>query len=246
MVAFVRGIVTYFRALSFITSRGLSKYFLYSGLIGFAIILLFGGLIYGSAPFISEWLTSIIPWEMDITSAIYKWLSVAFTSVLFFSIFKYLMLIFTAPLMSVLSERVEYELTGEDYPGGKVLHILKEIARGIRINLRNIVREIGVTILLFILSFIPIFSVITGPLIILVQGYYAGFGNHDFWAERHFSYRDTVRFMKSHKGMVAGNGVVYVFLLAIPILGAFIAPPLSTVAATMEGIITLEQEYEDY
>ena len=241
MSNFGNGILAYFNALSFITSRGLSKYFFWSGLIGLGIFFGCASLIYQLIPLISDSLISLIPWEFDMNVNVFNWISIALTSIIFISIFKYLMLIFTAPLMSVLSERVEWEITGKNHNKNAVLNIIPELIRGLRINLRNIIREIFVTLFLLVLGFIPLVGIISGFLIILVQGYYAGFGNHDFWAERHFSYRGTVRFMKNHKGMLAGNGVVYVFLLAIPILGVFIAPPLATVAATMEGLKELDR-----
>ncbi len=241
MGSFINGILAYFKALGFISSRGLSKYFLYSGLIGIILFASSGLLIYKAAPFITNYITGWIPWvDISSNSSIFNWISIILSSVLFISIFKYLMLIFTAPLMSVLSDRVEKELRGEVYVKIKSFSIVAELLRGLRINIRNIIREIFLTLFILILGLIPLFSPVAAILIILVQGYFAGFGNHDFWAERHFSYRNTVRFMKDHKGMLAGNGVVYVFLLAIPILGAFIAPPLATVAATMEGLKELE------
>ena len=70
----------------------------------------------------------------------------------------------------------------------------------------------------------------------LIQGFYAGFGNYDLWAERHFTYKGTIEFMSGNKIRVATNGSVFILLLAIPIVGAIIAPPLATAASTMHAL----------
>lgn len=243
IASFIKGILSYFNALGFILSNGLGKYFIYSGLIGLCLFAVSGYAIYSGAPFLSDWLMSIIPWNIDLSLTVTNWISIVFSSVLFLTVFKYLMLIFTAPLMSALSAKVEQELTGDHYAGAGSVNILKEIFRSFRINFRNIIRELILTAILLGVGLLPLVGIVSGLLIILVQSYYAGFGNYDFWAERHFSFRDTVRYMKQRKGSLSGNGIVYVFLLAIPVLGAFLAPPLATVAATMVG--TREMSYLD-
>ena len=235
--------MAYLEAVGFISKRGFGIYFLYSGLIGMILFALCGYAVYLVNPFIASWLDGIVPWDIEWLSTVSTWVTVGVSGLFFISIFKYLMLIFTAPLMSVLSEKVENEITGNTDERSFIMNVIPELIRALRINLRNIVREIFLTLLLLLLGLIPIFSIFTGILILLVQAYYAGFGNYDFWAERHFTYRSTVRYMKARKGMLAGNGIVYIFILAIPVLGAFLAPPLATVASTMEGVRTMELDH---
>ena len=98
-------------------------------------------------------------------------------------------------------------------------------------------------LILFALSFLPIIGIITTVLGIIIQGFYAGWGNVDFWAERHLSYNETVRYMKQNKGMLIGNGIVYIFLISIPVVGVFFGPPLATIAVTTEAIKDYDQEY---
>ncbi len=240
---FLRGIVAYLDALGFISRKGFGRYFLYSGLIGLVIFAICGYAVYLVNPLITSWLENALPWDLNWLSAVSSWLTAGVSVLFFISIFKYLMLIFTAPLMSVLSEKVENEITGNIDERSFIMNVIPELIRALRINLRNIIREIFLTLLLLLLSLIPLFSVFTGILILLVQAYYAGFGNYDFWAERHFTYRSTIRFMKARKGMLAGNGIVYIFILAIPVIGAFLAPPLATVASTMEGVRAMDLDH---
>lgn len=239
--SFVSSIVAYFRALSFVSKKGYGKYFMYSGLIGIVILISSFFIIRSTVPMLSGWIQTVLPdldWDVSIGT---NWVSFIFSGVLFITIFKYLMLIFTSPIMSALSERVEHDITGINQGRSVIVNIIPDLLRGLRINLRNIVRELVLTAALLMLGWMPLVGLVSGVLILLTQSYYAGFGNADFWAERHFSYRETIRFMKGNKGMLMGNGIVYVFILAIPILGAFIAPPLATIAATIEGVQELER-----
>lgn len=238
---FLSGIVAYIRALSFVSRRGYGRYFVYSGLIGLLILAGTYYLIEGLVPSMLAWAKAAAPFDIDYTLNETGWLSVIFSGVLFVTTFKYMMLIFTAPIMSALSEKVERDITGIENSRSVIVNIIPDLLRGLRINFRNIIRELLLTGLLLLLGLIPLVGIVSGVLILFVQSYFAGFGNADFWAERHFTYRETVRFMKGNKGMLMGNGIVYIFLLAIPILGAFLAPPLATIAVTIEGTKELER-----
>ncbi len=240
---FFSGIVAYIRALSFISKPGFGKYFIYSGLIG---LLLFGTAIYIVslvAPMLSGLTAAIIPWDIVWLTKVTGWVSYLFSGAAFIFIFKYLMLIMTSPLMSALSEKVEKEVTGEDQSRSVIVNIIPDLIRSLRVNLRNIIREFFFLAILFLLSFIPVIGLATTILGILIQGFYAGWGNADFWAERHFDYRNTVRYMKNNKGMLLGNGIVYVVLISIPIIGVFLGPPLATIAITTEAIKTYEKDF---
>jgi CysZ protein len=239
---FVSGISKYFDSLRLIRSMGLTKYFIYSGLIGLVIILFLAGTIALSYDYLSGLLISIIPFDFGFLDYITDTLSAAVLGLVFFVIYKYLVLIFTAPVMSRLSEKVERNLRGYNMDEYTHPSVLSELWRGLRIALRNFIREIFYTILLMIGSIIPGLAVLGGPGIFLIQSYYAGFGNYDFWAERHFTFRGTIDFMGDHKGMVAANGLIFLLLLSIPIVGVFIAPPLATVASTWHAT---EKMYPD-
>lgn len=219
------------------------RYFLYSGLVGIIILITMYYLTSSTYDRLSQVIDNLIPIKFDFLSKVTDVLSIGAISILFFMIYKHLVLIFTAPLMSKLSEKIENYITQGNHISET--SFISEILRGIRIAIRNIVREIALTIVIIIFSLFPLFGVLSSPLIFLVQGYYAGFGNYDFWAERHFTYKGTVDFMKDHKGMVTANGLFFILLLAIPILGAIIAPPLATAAGTMHAIEKMEEgEFE--
>ena len=136
--------------------------------------------------------------------------------------------------MSPLSEKVENHLLGKSTTiKFSISQMLKDLLRGIRIALRNIIREIFYTLLLLLLGLIPFFSPFAPFLILAVQSFYAGFGNIDYTLERHLNVRNSIRLVRANKGLALGNGLVFMGLLAIGI-GFLIAPPLAAVAATIE------------
>ena len=73
-------------------------------------------------------------------------------------------------------------------------------------------------------------------LIFLVQAYYAGFGNIDFFIERRFGIRESRRFVSKNKGIAIGNGAVFLTLFLVPILGAFFAPTICTISSTLSSL----------
>lgn len=109
-------------------------------------------------------------------------------------------------------------------------------------SLRNLTREILWTLGLLIVGFIPIVGMISGPAILLVQAYFAGFGNMDYTLERHFGVRDSASFVKDYRGLAIANGGVFMVLLMVPVLGLFVAPSLATVAGALETVERLERE----
>ncbi len=191
----------------------------------------------------ASWIIAHYPWQWGAAlvakaAAIFSGLLIA---ALGFILYKNLVMILAGPFMSPLSERVEQHLTGQKTTGGwNPARLVKDIIRGLRIALRNIIRELLLTLLLLLLGLIPLLSPFTSIGVFLVQSYFAGFGNMDYALERHFGYRDSIRFVKMHKGLALGNGIIFMLLLLTGI-GVLIAPPWATVAATIDTVRKLEQ-----
>ena len=76
----------------------------------------------------------------------------------------------------------------------------------------------------------------------MVQAYYAGFGNIDYTLERHFNYKDSISFVKQHRGFAIGNGIIFMLFLLIPIIGVILVLPLSVTAASTKTIELLKVE----
>lgn len=151
-------------------------------------------------------------------------------------------MIVLAPIQSIISNRVESGLNGYETNEKITLSsVFKDLYRGIGITLRNLSKEIFFTIILLLLSFVPAVAIVTGPAILLVQAYYAGFGNMDYYMERHFNIKDSASFVSRYKGLAIANGGVFLFLLLIPIIGFVLAPTFATIASSVEVHKRLEE-----
>lgn len=64
----------------------------------------------------------------------------------------------------------------------------------------------------------------------------------DYTLERHFSYRESISFIKKHRGLAIGNGIGFLILLFIPVIGVILVLPLSVTSAT---IITVDLLFDD-
>mgnify|MGYP006339378661 FL=1 len=70
----------------------------------------------------------------------------------YFSLFKYLFLIIGSPLFAYLSEKTEAIIEGKEYPFS-FKQLMKDIVRGIRLALRNMLWQTVYTVSILILSF---------------------------------------------------------------------------------------------
>lgn len=156
-------------------------------------------------------------------------------------IFKHVVMAFSAPFMTPLSEKIEIHITGKELDKTDTpKEFMVVLVRGIRINIRNLVMEILISLPLLILSLIPVINLVTAVLLIGVQAYYAGYGNMDYTLERYFNYNDTKKFLRKNRGIAIGNGFVFHLILLIPVVGMALALPLSTVAATTQTLQKLK------
>ena len=239
---FFEGVKAYGKAFRVISQLGLWGYTLIPALITLALMIGIGFTAYGLSDNFGNFLLGWWRWDWgsEVVAGIGSWVGGFIIGVLGILSLKYIVMILVAPFMSILSEKVESRLTGvKSNTGFKISKAIQDIIRGIRISLRNIIRELFFTMLLLIAGLIPVIGWISPILIFLVQSYYAGFGNTDYTMERHFKVRQSVNFARQHKGLMIGNGVVFMALLMTGI-GFLFAPPLATVAATLESVERLE------
>lgn len=164
----------------------------------------------------------------------------------YFSLFKYLFLIIGSPLFAYLSEKTESIIEGKDFPFS-FRQLMKDILRGIRLALRNMLWQTVYTVSILILSFIPVVGWITPLLALLVECYYLGFAMLDYSCERNkLSTSESIIFIGRHKGLAIGNGMVFYLMHLIPFFGWLFAPSYAVIAATIslhkakaEGLVNI-------
>ena len=237
-----KGIKAYAGTFKLISKLGLWKYFgvpmLISFLVASAIILA----AYSFADNFAFYISKLWAWERgkETFFLISEILSAVLILILGFILYKHIVMALSAPFMSPVSEKIESHLLGVERHQHRDTSFSEQLWRGIRINVRNLMMELLLTIPILLIGFIPIIGIVSTILMFLVQAYYAGFGNMDYTLERHFKYDESIKFVKQHRGLAIGNGIVFMLFLLIPVVGIILVLPLSVTAASTETVALLK------
>lgn len=237
-----KGIKAYAGTFKLISKLGLWKYFGIPMLISLLTAILIGVSAWGFSDNIANLLDKIWIWEWG-AETFHKtavFLGVVIIVIIGFILYKHIVMALSAPFMSPVSEKIEKHILGEQHLHRDTTNAA-QLWRGVRINVRNLLFELLFTIPLLILSFIPVVNFFTSVLIFLVQAYYAGFGNMDYTLERHYKYDESIKFVRSHSGVAIGNGIVFMAMLLIPVIGIILVLPLSVTASTTETLRLINQ-----
>ena len=239
-----KGIKAYAGSLQLISKLGLWKYFGIPILISIVVAALVLISAYALADDFGYYFSKL--WIWDWGKETFFFLSKILSGILILlvgiSIYKHVVMALSAPFMAPVSEKIEAYILGEDNHKNRVNSFSEQLMRGVRINMRNLGMEILLTIPILIIGFVPILGFVSTVLLILTQGYYAGFGNMDYTLERHFNYSDSIKFVKQHRGLAIGNGIVFILFLLIPVIGIILVLPLSVTASTTETIELLKEQ----
>jgi CysZ protein len=240
---FFKSIKTYGFALKIISKLNLWKYFFIPAILG----LLLGSIFIFTVYCLSDNLGAYIAqfWKFDFGKnfiiGLSTWLGGFAILILGLLLYKHILMALSAPFMTPVSEKVEAYLTGKPIPKTESKSVfIKQLFRSIRINVRNLLKELLVTIPLLLLSFIPVIGLVATVIIFYVQSYYTGFGNMDYTLERYLNYSESKKFVKKNRGIAVGNGLVFTLMLFIPLIGIMLTLPISTVAATINTVKKLE------
>ncbi|MFD2916943.1 EI24 domain-containing protein [Psychroserpens luteus] len=240
----LKGIQAYTGALALISKLKLWKYFLVPIIISVITASLIALSAYGLSDNIGNYLAKVWPWDFgkDTFTWISTFIGVIVVVAIGLILYKHIIMALSAPFMSPVSEKIEAHLTGVEKHDHRKTSFKEQLWRGIRINVRNLGKELLITIPLLLLKFIPVVNIFSTILLILLQAYYAGFGNMDYTLERHFNYRDSVKFIRKNRGIAIGNGLVFILFLIIPFIGVILVLPMSVTAATIKTVELLKKD----
>ena len=240
------GIRAYFGTLKLISQLKLWQYFIIPIVISILTAIIIGFTAYGLSDNIGRFLAKIWVWDWgkETFMTISSFIGAIFLLVIGLILYKHIILALSAPFMSPVSEKIEIHINGSLRSNHRKTTFQEQLWRGIRINIRNLGKELLITLPILLLKFIPVVNIFSTILLFLVQAYYAGFGNMDYTLERHFNYKESVNFVSKNKGVSIGNGIVFMLCLLIPVLGIIIVLPLSVTAASVKTVELLNQEDE--
>lgn len=236
----LEGVQAYFSAFQLLNKLKLWRYFALPIFISFFTAGIIITSAYGFSETIGNYIASF--WFFDsgkeFVSGAGRLMGVFLILVFGLIFYRHIVMAFSAPFMTPVSEKIEAYFTGYVHEAPS---FSSSLLRAIKINVRNLVKELLYIFPLFFLSLIPIIGIVFTILIFLIQAYYAGFGNMDYTLERHFKYKESISFVKENKGIAIGNGIVFILLLMIPLIGIILALPLSVVSASKQTVKRIHQ-----
>ncbi|MTE26111.1 EI24 domain-containing protein [Winogradskyella ouciana] len=240
----LKGIQGYSGALALISKLKLWKYFAIPIAISIITATIIGFSAYGLSDNIGRFLARIWIWDWgkETFTAISTFIGAIVIIAIGLILYKHIIMALSAPFMSPVSEKIEAHLTGVESHQHRNTTFKEQLWRGIRINVRNLGKELLITIPILILKFIPVVNIFSTVLLFLVQAYYAGFGNMDYTLERHFKYRESIRFVRQHRGVAIGNGIIFILFLLIPVIGVILVLPMSVTAASLKTVNLLKEQ----
>ena len=168
---FIKSLLAYLEALRYFIKFSLYKYLIF--LLALLILFAFPVFIFD---YIVNALTRLIPYfEMQK----YAMISVNMAA----GISGFLLLLILSPLFSTVSEEVGKRLSDHTYKFS-FLQFMKDIVRGLKISLRNLIYQYFmlalISIALFLLPKSPVLQLTGNSLIFLITAYFYGFSILDY------------------------------------------------------------------
>lgn len=145
--------------------------------------------------------------------------------------------IFMATLTMISSERAKELSASEGLPFRVSMHIL----------MRRIIRYLGLSLFVFMVSLVPIFGQIIAPVLqFWLSCRFVGWVLLDPYFDRlKYQYQSQLSFMRDHSWLIFGFSVPAFVLLSIPVIGPFSFPiAQSAVAELVSKIEELSQRSE--
>ena len=238
-----QGCSAYSEVYEIISRLKLWKFFVIPMLISFLVFSMILVVSFSLSNSIGSYIASFWSWDFgqETIHAISRFFGGLLIIIFGFISFKHIIMALSAPFMGPISKIIEDDINGvvsqvkTSTPSGLLM-------RGIRISLRNLLRELVLSIPILLFGLIPVVGFFSVVMLFLMQAYFAGFGNMDYTLERHFSYQKSVFFVKKNKGLAMGNGIVFMLFLLIPFLGVILVHPLSVTAATIVTVKSINKE----
>lgn len=133
---------------------------------------------------------------------------------------KYLVVVILSPLISHLSMKCEFILTGKSYPWN-FKQLVSDVKRAMRIVIRNLMWEYFFFVIIYIVAAIGWDSPQTSPIFymtFLIGFYYYGFAFLDYINERRRLTMDqSIMFVRKNRGLAIIIGAGYSIMILVPV-----------------------------
>ena len=180
------GLTGYIKSLSFISKHKLWGWFVVPGIINLAIFLSLGVVAWEYSEIFSEYFINLFGIKNETGSTVIFWISLIISRIvlalMFFLVYRYLLLILISPALALFADKLFKIQTGIDIPFNSKLFV-NNVFRGIGIAIKNLVKELFLTVLVTLLTFTGLLAPFVPVLIFTIQGYFYGFSMIDYRCE---------------------------------------------------------------
>jgi CysZ protein len=204
-------------------------------------LLFLGGLyfFFQSATAVTGWIGQTVGVAEWLQRERSEWLSFLFVMngmmlqlllvLIYFSWFKYLILIIGSPLFTYVSEKTEVLVDGQEHSFDWT-EARSDARRGITLAIRNAGWQTVYLTALVLLCFVPLIGWVTPLIALALECYYFGFSMLDYSLARvGYDRTQSQNFVQAHKGLAIGTGLVF---FAMHVVLPF-APVYAIIAATL-------------
>jgi CysZ protein len=194
---------------------------------------------FSSANAVTDWIGRTVGVAVWLQRERSEWLSFLFVMngmmlqlllvLIYFSWFKYFILITGSPLFTYMSEKTEVLVDGKEH-SFEWSDVIADAKRGIQLALRNAGWQTVYLIALLLLSFIPVIGWVTPLIALVIECYYFGMSMLDYSLARiGYDRAQSTRFVQAHTGLAIGTGIVYFAMhILLPL-----APAYAILSATL-------------
>jgi CysZ protein len=148
-------------------------------------------------------------------------------------------LLLMTPVLTYCSERVSAAI-GNQIPEFRLSQFLNDMSRAILLSLTNGVIQAALTLICFILCFIPVIGIASPFLMIIIGAYFYGANFLDYSPERmQIGRGESQRFVWRNRSKSIGLGLPFALWMLIPFFGPLTAG-FTALLATVSATLTLK------
>jgi len=193
-------------------------------------LIVFAGLFWMARHYSSElslWLQHHLPSWLQWTGVLLWWFLIGGFLLIFLYTFVTVANLISAPFNSLLSEKVEFCLTGNrpEKPALSLWHFIRDMPRPIERQMEVLVYYIPRAILLLIASFIPVIQLVALPLNLLFSAWFMTLQSLDYPTDNHQISFESMRETLNQKRLLSLTfGLGIVFFSMIPFINFLVVP----------------------
>ena len=232
MFSFFKGFLDVLSGFGLLFKPGVKRYVIIPLLINITLFIIAGKLFSDQLDVLMAWIIGYLPGWLDwLEYILYPLFYIAFAVIVFYT-FTIVANLVAAPFNSLLSARVEANLTGRKPKDINADGFIRLTYRTLRSELQKILYAIKWSIPLLIITLIPGVNIVAPFLWILFAAWFFALEYHDYpLGNRGQFFDDIIAFNRSNRMRAYGLGTAVFLLTSIPVLN-FFAMPVSVAGAT--------------